>query len=435
MPVTRYAKSGDIHVAYQTFGKGPSNLVYIPGFVSHIEHYWEEPSFSRWLNRLGASVRVVMFDKRGTGLSDRVEEMPSLEQRMDDARAVIDAVGFERVAVFGMSEGGSLAALFAATYPDRCTALILYGSFVRFSQWIPTPERLQAFYSYIESEWGSGNTLTRFAPSRVNDPTFKEWWGRFERLGASPSAAIKLVRMNSEIDIARILPTIRVPTLVIHRVEDATVTIEGGRELARLIPSARLVELPGNDHLAYVGDNADDVCDLIGEFITGVLPPPVIDRVLATILITDIADSTKQAQSLGDRRWRDVLEAHDVSVRRELNRFRGHEVKSLGDGFLATFDGPARAIRCAIAIRDAMRRSDIEVRIGVHSGEVDLSGTDVRGIAVHIASRVVGLAEAGEILVSRTVKDLVGGSGLNFEDRGSHSLKGIDESWQLFRVT
>lgn len=434
IPVTRYAKSGDVHIAYQVFGEGPTNLVYIPGFISHIENYWEEPSFARWLRRLGGFARVIMFDKRGTGLSDRVEQLPSLEERMDDARAVMDAVGIESAAVLGLSEGGSLAAVFAATHPKRCSALILYGAFARFSQWIPTPERLQSFFTYVEHDWGSGNSIASFAPSRKNDPAFRDWWGRFERLGASPSAVIKLQRMNSKIDISGILPSIRVPTLVIHRTEDPTVTVEGGRELARSIPGARLIELRGIDHPAFLGDNSEEVCDLIGEFITGSMPPPAQDRVLATILFTDIVRSTEQLEYLGDRRWNDLLDAHNVMIRKELDRFRGREVKSLGDGFLVTFDGPARAIRCAIAIRDALRPLGVGIRMGLHTGEVDLHGGDARGIAVHIASRILDLAAMGDIVVSRTVKDLVAGSGLSFEDRGCHALKGINESWQLFRV-
>jgi class 3 adenylate cyclase len=402
--------------------------------VSHIENYWEEPGFARWLRHLGSFAHVVMFDKRGTGLSDRVELLPTLEQRMDDARAVMDAVGFERAAVLGISEGGSLAAMFAATYPDRCAALILYGTYARFAQWIPTVEALQAFFDYVETAWGSGNSIARFAPSRQEDAVFKQWWGRFERSGGSPSAVMKLQRMNSEIDIAGVLPTIRVPTLVIHRTDDPCVTVEGGRELARLIPGASLIEISGGDHLPYVGDNVDQIADLIGEFVTGSTPPAIVDRVLATILFTDIVSSTEQASKAGDRRWRDLLFAHDVAVRQELLRFRGSEVKSLGDGFLATFDGPARAIRCALAIHDAVRPLGLAVRTGLHTGEVELSGGDVRGIAVHIASRILDLAMPGQLLVSRTVKDLVAGSGICFEDFGTHPLKGISDRWRLFRV-
>jgi class 3 adenylate cyclase len=375
-----------------------------------------------------------MFDKRGTGLSDRVDELPTMEQRMDDARAVMDAVGFQRAAVLGISEGGSLAAIFAATYPERCAALILYGAYARFAQWIPTAEALQAFFVYVDSDWGSGNSMPRFAPSRQNDAAFKQWWGRFERSGGSPSAVMKLQRMNSEIDIAGILPTIRVPTLVIHRTNDPCVTVEGGRELARLIPGARLIEISGEDHLPYVGDNVDQIADLIGEFVTGSAPLAIVDRVLTTVLFTDIVSSTEQASAVGDQRWRDLLRSHDNEVRRELRRFRGSEVKSLGDGFLATFDGPARAIRCALAIHEVMRPLGLAIRMGMHTGEVDLGEGDVRGIAVHIASRIVGLTEPGQLLVSRTVKDLVVGSGICFEDFGTHRLKGISDSWQLFRV-
>ena len=434
VPVTRYAKSGEVHVAYQLFGEGPANIVYIPGFTCHVEHYWDEPGMARWLIRLGGFARVVMFDKRGTGLSDRVEALPSMEERMDDARAVMDAVGFERAAIMGLSEGGSLAALFAATHPNRSTGLILCGSFVRFSQWIPSAEVLQMFYDYFEQGWGSGNTLPLVAPSKKDDLAYKEWWARFERLSASPSAAKKLLRMNTEIDISGILSAIRVPTLVIHRRDDVAVSIEGGRELARLIPGARLVELSGSDHLAFVGDNAGEIADLIGEFIIGSVPEVTADRTLATILFTDIVRSTEQARGMGDQRWRDFLSAHNAIVRKELAHFRGQEVKLLGDGFLATFDGPARAIRCAGAIQQALRSLGLDVRMGLHTGEVDLSGGDARGIAVHIAARAVELAGSGEIVVSRTVKDLVAGSGIGFEDAGVHVLKGMEESWQLYRV-
>jgi pimeloyl-ACP methyl ester carboxylesterase len=433
-PVTRYAKSGDVHVAYQVFGEGP-DLVVAPGFVSHIENYWDEPHFARSLSKLSNFCRVVLFDKRGTGLSDRVAHLPHMDERMDDLRAVMDAVGIERAHLFGISEGGSLATLFAASHPERTQSLVLYGSFARFRHWIGTDQAWDALMKYMDEAWGSGKSLPAFAPSKANDPAIQQWWGKFERLGASPSAAIALMRMNREIDISGILHSINVPTLVIHCMGDTLVTVEGGRELAAGIPRARLVEIPGTDHLFFLDDDASDrMLAEMQEFLTGARSAPVVDRVLATVVFEDIVGSTKRADAHGDRAWRDLLESHDKTVRRELSRFRGREVKSLGDGFLATFDGPARAIHCASAIRDSLRGFDVPVRIGLHTGEVELAENDVRGIAVHIASRVAQLGGADDVLVSRTVKDLVAGSGIKFEDFGAHALKGIPEPWQVFRA-
>ncbi len=354
LPTTRYAKSGDVYIAYQVFGEGPTDLVFTPGFVSHLENHWDQPDFARWLLRLARFARVIMFDKRGTGLSDRVGELPSFDQRMDDLRAVMDAVGTERAALLGVSEGGPLTALFAATHPDRCSAMVLYGTFARFSSWIPTAERLQAMLDYIDRDWGSGEIARRFAPSRQDDPTFRQWMGRFERLGASPAAVMALMRMNSQIDITEVLPSIRVPTLIVHRTGDLVVSVEGGRLLAEGIPGARYVELPGTDHLSFIGDNAAEIIDLVEEFLTGSKAAVDVDRALATVLFTDIVGSTARAEQLGDQRWRSLLDGHHAAVRREFARFRGREVKSLGDGFLATFDGPARAIRCASAISEAV---------------------------------------------------------------------------------
>lgn len=432
--VTRYAKSGDVHVAYQVFGEGP-DLVVAPGFVSHIENYWDEPHFARSLNKVSGSFRVVLFDKRGTGLSDRVAHLPHMDERMDDLRAVMDAVGIERASLFGLSEGGSLAALFAASHPERTQSLVLYGSFARFRHWIATDEAFDRLLKYMDEAWGTGKSLPAFAPSKAGDAAVQQWWGKFERLGASPSGAIALMRMNREIDITGILHSIRVPTLVLHHTGDTLVSVEGGRELAAGIPGARLVELPGADHLFFLDTATNDrVLAEVEEFLTGSRSAPVVDRVLATVVFEDIVDSTRRADAKGDLAWRDLLESHDKTVRRELSRFRGKEVKSLGDGFLATFDGPARAIHCASAIRDSLRGFDVPVRIGLHTGEVELAENDVRGIAVHIASRVAQLGGANDVLVSRTVKDLVAGSGLKFEDFGAHALKGIPEPWQVFRA-
>ena len=433
MPVTRYAKSGGVHIAYQVFGSGPIDLVFIPGNVSHIENYWDLPDLARWLLRLTSFARVVMFDKRGTGLSDRVSELPSLDLRMDDAGAVMDAVGIERAALLGVSEGGPMAALFAATYPQRCRGLVLYGTFA--SSFL-TPEELEARLRYIDQVWGSGESLPRFAPSRQNDPALQQWWGRFERLGASPAAATELVRMNSQIDISNILSTVRVPTLVIHCTGDKLVKVESGRFLAEHIPGARLLELPGDDHFFFIHEQtAIKIGDAVEEFLTGTIAPVEGDRVLATVLFTDIVGSTARAEQLGDYRWHNLLDAHHTTVRRELARCRGKEVKSLGDGFLATFDGPARAVRCACAIAEAVRPLDIQIRSGLHTGEIEITDHDVQGIAVHIAWRVSALAGPGEVLVSRTVKDLVAGSGLRFDERGRHSLKGLQEPMDLYAAS
>jgi class 3 adenylate cyclase len=430
VPVTRYAKSGDVHIAYQVFGSGGIDLVFVPGFISHVENYWDHPDLARWLTRLGNFARVIMFDKRGTGLSDRVAEIPSFDLRMDDVRAVMDAVGIESAAHFGISEGCPLATLFAATYPQRCRGLVLYGGFASTS-WI-TPAELEAYCAYIDRAWGSGVSLPMWAPSRQNDPALRQWWGRFERLGASPAAAMAVVRMLGQIDIRDILSSIHVPTLVIHSTEDTLINVEHGRFVAEHIPGARLVELPGQDHLFFLHEQ---IGDAIEEFLTGSVTAADGERVLATVLFTDIVGSTARAEQMGDRRWRDLLDAHHAAVRRELGRYRGSEVKSLGDGVLATFDGPARAVRCACAIAKAVRPLDIEVRCGLHTGEIEIGDRDVQGIAVHIAARISAAAVAGEILVSRTVKDLVAGSGLRFDERGKHSLKGLQDAMELYAAS
>src|SRR4051812_1051059 len=414
-PEIRYAKSGDVHIAYQVFGNGPESLIIIPGFISHVEHSWDSPDQARWLNHVGRRARVVLFDKRGTGLSDRLGQLPNLDQRMDDARAVMDAAGIERAAIMGVSEGGSLAALFAASHPGRCSALILYGAFARFADWFPTKQKFDDFLKYVETAWGSGNSVPAFAPSKKGDAEFQRWWSRFERLGGSPSAVINLMRMNSGINIDNILPSISVPTLVLHRTEDPTVSVQAGRFLATHIPGAKLVELDGPDHVYYVGDNALQIADLVADFAarpgTEARSAAASRRMLTTILFTDIVDSTTRASELGDKAWRELLQAHDATVRREVARFRGNEVKSLGDGFLILFDGPARAIHCAQAITEAMAPLGIRVRAGLHTGEVERTESDVLGIAIHLAARIMDTAGASEVVISRTVKDLVAGSG------------------------
>jgi class 3 adenylate cyclase len=342
-----------------------------------------------------------------------------------------DAVDSKRAALFGISEGGAMSMLFAATYPERTQALVLYGAYGHFPSWVLPPDKLAAFLEMIERDWGTGASLKAFAPGKLFDERFKRWWARFERLGASPSAVIALMRMNNEIDIRHILPTIRVPTLVLHRTDDPRVNVEAGRYLGATISGAKYIELPGSDHVAWVGD-VDRLTDEIEEFLTGARTVAEADRVLATVLFTDIVDSTKRAVELGDLRWRELLEQHDQVIREELARFRGREIKTLGDGFLVTFDGPARAVRCASAIISALRVLGLEVRCGVHTGEIEMKAQDIGGIAVHIAARITALAEGGEVLVSRTVRDLVAGSNLRLEERGTHALKGLSESMPLF---
>jgi len=431
---TRYAKNGDINVAYQVFGEGNVDLVMVPGFISHIENYWDEPNLARWLRKVGSFARVILFDKQGTGLSDRSSKVPGMDERMDDVRAVMDEVGVDQAALFGISEGGSLATLFAASHPERSKALILYGAFAQFKSWFPTQEALEGLFQYIDSAWGSGESMPMFTPSMTEDPAFKEWWGKFERLGASPGAAKKIMRLNSQIDITDILPSVKVPTLVIHRADDVTVNVQGGRLLAERIPNAKYVELPGVDHLPMVGENSDRILDEMAQFLTGELRPIETESVLATVLFTDIVNSTMLAAELGNRQWRDLLEHHHSAVRGELNRFRGQEIDTAGDGFFATFDGPARGIRCACAIRDAVLSIGITIRAGLHTGECEVLGDKVSGLAVHIGARVMNKADSGEVVVSGTVKDLVAGSGLRFNDCGKHVLKGIPGEWRLFLV-
>jgi class 3 adenylate cyclase len=432
-PETRYAKSGEVRIAYEVFGRGTFDLVYVPGFISNIDHYWDNPALVHFLERLGAFSRVIMFDKRGTGLSDRSGSIPTLEERMDDVRAVMEAADSERAAVFGISEGGAMSMLFAATYPERTQALVLYGTYAHFHSFVLPPEQFEEFLKRVEVSWGTGASLQAFAPSKVSDEAFRQWWARFERLGASPSAVVALMRMNSGIDVRHVLPAIRTPTLVLHRAGETRVRVESGRYLAANIPGARYVELPGEDHAPWAGD-VDRIADEMEIFLTGSRADIEPDRILATVMFTDIVDSTKRALKLGDRRWRELLDRHDRVLRQEIARFRGREVKTLGDGFLATFDGPARAVRCGTSIVEAVRALDLEVRGGVHTGEIEVKGDDIGGIAVHIAARVAGLAESNQILVSSTVRDLVAGSNLHFADRGPHALKGLDEPVRLFSV-
>ena len=437
---TRYAKSGGVNIAYQVVGHGPLDLVFVMGWVSNLDYFWEEPSFARFLNRLASFTRLILFDKRGTGLSDRVPEteLPTLEQRMDDVRAVMDAVGSPRAALMGVSEGGPMCALFAATYPERTSAAIIIGGYAR-RLWAadypfaPTPEAHERFMREIQEGWGGPVGLAARAPSMMQDQPFKDWWARYLRMSASPGAVVALTRMNAAIDVRHVLPAIHVPTLILHRKDERTLSVEHARYIARQIPDSKYVELPGEDHLPWVGDQ-DAVLDEVEEFLTGVRHGPEPDRVLATVMFVDIVGSTEHATRLGDRRWGDLLGGYYAAVRRTLGRFRGREVDTAGDGFLATFDGPARAVRCACEIVAAVRPLGIEVRVGLHTGECEVMDGKVGGIAVHIGARVAALAGAGEVLVSGTVKDLVAGSGIRFDDRGEHTLKGVPGAWRLFLV-
>lgn len=439
VPATQYAKSGDASIAYQVVGDGPIDLVLILGFATHLELQWESPPFARFFERISSFSRLIIFDKRGTGLSDPITEVPTLELRIDDVRAVMDAVGSEHAALFGISEGGPMSVLFAATHPDRVTALVLYGAMGRTTEapdypWASSAEALrESAEEFIAPYWGqqAEGMVELFAPSFADDPKAVEFTARMERSAASPAMVQQIFEMFLDIDVRAVLPTIHVPTLALHRRGDRVVYRRAGEELAAQIPGARYVELPGIDHLPWAGDS-EAVLGEIEEFLTGARSVAEPDRVLATVMFTDIVGSTERAGELGDARWRELLAAHLAAVRQELTRFRGREVKTLGDGCLATFDGPARAIRCGLAIAETARSTGLDVRIGLHSGEVEVMEEDVGGIAVHIAARVGALAGAGEVLVTSTVKDLVAGSGIHFVDRGTTHLKGISDEWRLF---
>jgi pimeloyl-ACP methyl ester carboxylesterase len=436
-PETRYAKSGDVNIAYQVVGDGPFDLVYVPGWVSNIDLLWEKPKPARFLERLASFSRLILFDKRGTGMSDRVstDRLPTLEQRMDDVRAVLDAVGSESAALLGHSEGGSMSVLFAATYPERSRALVLVGTFAKRLRsddypWAPSlEERLQTIEE-VEREWGAGLDITEMAPHE--DPSLLEWYSTCLRRSASPGAAAALLRMNSQIDTRHVLPTIRVPTLVLNRTGDRDVTVDEGRWLASQIAGARFVELPGDEHLLWAGDQ-DSLLAEIEQFLTGARSAPDYDRVLSTVLFTDIVGSTERARELGDRGWHEMLDDHHHRVRSVLEHYRGREVDTAGDGFFASFDGPARAIRAACAIREDVQALGIQIRAGLHTGECELMRDKIGGIAVHTGARVAAAADPGEVLVSSTVKDLVAGSGIVFADRGEQELKGVG-SWRLYSV-
>jgi class 3 adenylate cyclase/pimeloyl-ACP methyl ester carboxylesterase len=447
VPEVRYAKSGNVNIAYQVIGDGPFDLVVVLGAVSHVEQWWEEEERASFIDRLGSFARVLMFDKRGTGLSDAVAELPDLETRMDDVRAVMDAAGSRRAAILGMSEGAPMTLLFAATYPERTAAIVIWGGIVTGeptpdTPWVPPLEQRLDYAAELERTWGTleygTHAVERFAPSRSGDPEDARRWARWARYGASPGAAAALVRMNASIDVRHVLPTIRVPALIVHRTGDRAVDVRNGRLMAERIPGARFVELPGDDHYPVIVP--EPFLSEVEQFLTGLWregawDEPEQDRVLATVLFTDIVGSTQKTAELGDAGWRKLLSEHHTLVRRQLSRFRGRELDTAGDGFFASFDGPARAIRCACAITDSVRDLGIEVRAGLHTGECELIDGKVGGIAVHIGARVAAEARPGEVLVSSTVKDLVAGSNLEFEQRGAAELKGVPGEWQLFAVT
>jgi len=436
-PQTRYAKSGEVNIAYQVVGDGPFDLVFVPGFIPHLDLQWADPRIARFLEKLASFSRLIMFDKRGTGLSDPVAGPAPLEDRMDDVRAVMDAAGSERAALFGLSEGGAMSILFAATYPERTRALLLCGTFPNGTadpddnpggqRWVDVVQSVRA----ATDHWGEGRTLAHMAPS-ADSELDRIGRGIFERSAASPQMARTLIDMVLETDVRDLLPTLRVPTLVLHRAEEF-VPVECARYTAERIPGARLVVLPGMDHIPFYGD-ADGYAEEIEEFLTGARQAPVSDRILTTVMFTDIVGSTERAAALGDARWRELVGRHDELMRAELERQRGREVKTMGDGVLATFDGPARGIRCARAIADQVRSLDIELRAGLHTGECELIGDDIGGMAVNIGARIGALADADEVIVSSTVKDLVVGSGISFSDRGARALKGVPGEWRLFAV-
>lgn len=438
---TRYARNGEISLAYQVVGDGPTTLLLVTGWVLPVEAIWEDPAYVRFVERLASSFRVVLWDKRGTGLSDRVavDRLPTLEERMDDIRAVLDAAGAERPAIAGLSEGAVLAALFGAAHPERTRALVLYGGWGatvgdESYRAMPGRERFEEFAVDVQRSWDDmGSFLALWAPTYEHDPAVREWWTRALHRGASPASAVAWLRMLVDFDIRAVVGAIHTPTLVLHRAGDRMIAVENGRWLARNIPGAEYVELAGDDHLWWLGDQ-DALLDEVERFLVGAAPGREPERVLATVLFTDIVDSTRRAAELGDRRWRDLVARHEAIVRDRLARFRGHEVKTLGDGFLSRFDGPARAIRCAAAIRDGVRPLGLELRAGLHTGEVEVVEDDVHGIAVAIAARVASTAAPGEVIVSRTVRDLVAGSGIEFEDRGTHVLTGIADDWQLYAL-
>ena len=433
---TRYARSVDgVNIAYQVYGSGQRDLVLVPGWIFHLEVVWEHPAFETFMRRLARNFRVIMFDKRGTGLSDRVS-ISEMEQRMDDVRAVMDATGSERASLMGWSEGGNIAALFAATHPDRIDGLVLYAAGARYVQapdypFGMTEDFVENAREIINNAWGQGLGAYYAVPSRAEDERFRRWFGRYERLTVSPGEGLAMLDLNLKIDTTEVLRHLQVPTLVLHNVGDLLVPIEFSRYIADQVPDSKLVELPGDDHLFWFS-NTNEVVGEIEDFLLGIRTDDEPERVLSTVLFTDIVGSTARAAEVGDARWKEMLGIHDRIGRENVERFRGSLVKTTGDGLLATFDGPARAVRCATRIRNELDVLDLQVRAGVHTGEVELRDEDVGGLAVHIGARICAKAGPAEILTSSTVKDLTVGSGISFADRGEHELQGFSEPWRLF---
>ena len=436
---TKYAKAGDLHIAYRVLGDGPLDIVYVPTWVSHVELIDEHPEVSKFFAELTRFGRVILFDRRGAGLSDPIDgSVPPLEEQIDDLLAVLDAVGSEKATLFAQLEGGAMASLFAATHPDRVSGLILFSSWARMTwapdyPWANKQAMRKPLVDAMVDNWGDGSWAAGFAPSKLNDRRFMDWFAKLQRYGAPPGVARKLLYLAGDHDVRGVLPTIQAPTLVMRRKEDEFIFREHAVYLAENIPNARFIELDGQDALA-IGGGTDDVMEIISEFLTGARVEREPDRVLATVLFTDIVGSTEHAAEMGDRRWREVLEQHDDMVRSEVERHRGRAVKSTGDGVLATFDGPARAIHATRAMVESVSQLGIEVRAGLHTGECEVIGDDVGGLAVHIGARVMSQADAGEVMVSSTVKDLVVGAGIEFADRGEHDLKGVPGPWRLFSV-
>ena len=436
-PPIRYARSGELHIAYWEYGDGPIDLLWVPTWIWESELIWEEPYTAKLFRRLGSFARVITFDRRGSGMSDPVVGAPTLEEQMDDVVAVMDAAGSEQAAVVAMLEAGAMASLFAATHPERTRALVVYEGMARLSsapgyEWPHTREERDALSEGLRENWGSGSMVLDLAYDPDN--RLGDWAGRLERLAASPGTAVAFFRMQNEVDVRPVLPTIQAPTLVLHRTSDKNIDIRHSRYFAEHIPDARLLELPG-EHTLPFGPGQEEIADEIEEFLTGNRSVVDPERVLATVMFGDIVGSTKLAAELGDRRWRDLLESFARAMQDLLGRFRGRAVKTLGDGLLATFDGPARGISCAAAMRDLARANfGFEVRASLHTGEVEVIGDDVGGMAVHIAARILSVAGAGELVVSNTVKDLVVGSGIEFDDRGEHELRGVPGAWRLWSV-
>ena len=432
----KYAKSGDVHIAYRIFGDGPRDIVFIPGTLSHLEIWWGSPAYQHLIKRLTGFARVVAFDKRGQGLSDRVVAEQTLEERIDDVRAVMDAAGSERATIYGWSEGGPMSLMFAATYPERATALVLYGTFasIKDKPWAASRKQWEGMLKEWEAHWGEGILLAANAPSLLNEESARQWCGRFERASASPGSVLALMRANYEMDVRHILPTISIPTLVMHRAGDALIPVAAGRYLAENIPGAKYTEIPGTDHTVLDIETQDFIANKVEEFITGTDDRAEPDRVLATVLYSYAVSSAGRAARAEGQRWPELLSTCYEVLRMELAAFRGREVKTTADGLLATFDGPARAIKYAYSAREKVRQLGLQLRTGLHTGECELTGSGVRGMAVDIAAKVASLSNPGEVLLSGTVKDLVAGSGLRFSARGKHALEGIPGEWLLFEA-